>query len=87
MIIDKIKDYFSKKDNEENTNVSPDGTCPICWGREEWDGQYYKLKKDKSLTKGGDNYNSFINKIVERHVDTVHKIENKYVCTTCDKEI
>ena len=87
MNIDTIKAYFSKKDKNENERTAPDGACPICWGREEWDGQYYELQKDKSLTKGGEKYNSFINKIVEKHVDTVHKIENKYVCISCDKEI
>ena len=87
MIVDKIKEYFQNKSEEIETKVSPEGTCPVCWGREEWDGQFYQLKKDKSLVEGGEKYNSFINKIVEKHVETVHKIESKYVCTTCDKEI
>ena len=86
-IIENIKAYFSDKEKGKSTEVAPIGMCPICWGHSEWDGEYYELKKDKHLTPGTDIYESFISKIVDKHVDTTHKHENKYICTTCDKEI
>ena len=85
MIIDKIKTFFIKAENQ--TGSAPEGTCPNCWGRNEWNEQYYELRKDKHNVPGSEKYNSFINKIVEEHVNTTHKHEDLYVCTTCDKTI
>jgi hypothetical protein len=61
--------------------------CPICWGHSEYDGKYYKILKDKHLTPGNDIYKSFISEIADKHVNSTHKHEDKYICTTCDKEI
>jgi ribosomal protein L44E len=69
------------------TGNSPEGACPICWGHSEWDGHHYKVIKDKYLTSGNEVYESFISKIADQHTKTTHKNENKYICTTCDKEI
>jgi hypothetical protein len=86
-ILENIKSYFVKKDNQEKVNSAPEGVCPTCWGQSEWDGQYYELQKDKHLIPGGDIYESFISKVVDKHVNSTHKHEDKYICTTCDKEI
>ena len=86
-IINNIKAYFSKKDKREETEVAPEGMCPICWGHNEWDGHYYKVIKDKHLKSDGDKYENFISKIVDKHLKSTHKHEDKYICTTCDKEI
>ncbi len=84
-IIDNIKAYFSKK--EEKSESAPTGMCPTCWGFNEWDGHYYEIVKDKHLIPGKEIYESFISKIVDEHVRTTHKHENKLICTTCDKVI
>ena len=86
-IIENIKNYFLQKEKGEPVGNAPVGTCSVCWGHNEWDGQYYEVVRDKHLTPGKDIYENFISKIVDKHVDTTHKHENKYICTTCDKEI
>ena len=86
-ITDSIKEYFNNKEKGSNSSDSPEGMCPNCWGYNEWDGEYYEVIKDKHLTPGGDRYDSFISKIVDKHIKTTHKHENKYICTSCDKEI
>ena len=86
-LIENIKSYFSKKEEGVKTVNAPDGMCPTCWGHDEWDNQYYKIVRDKHLLKNKDIYQSFISKIVDKHVTTTHKHENKYICTTCDKEL
>lgn len=86
-IIENIKKYFIAKENSESTDSAPEGVCKICWGHDEWDGKYYKVIKDKHLTPGDDIYESFISKIADKYVNTTHKHEDKYACTTCDKEI
>ena len=87
MIIENIKTYFAKKEKGEETKLAPENMCPVCWGHSEWDGQYYEIIKDKHLIPGNKIYESFISKIVDKHVKTTHKHENKYICLTCDKEI
>jgi hypothetical protein len=86
-LLKSINTYFSKKDKGEETNSAPEGMCPICWGHSEYDGQYYKVIKDKHLTPENDIYKSFISEIVDKHVNSTHKHKDKYICTTCDKEI
>jgi hypothetical protein len=86
-LVESIKNYFSKKEKGEDTGAAPEGMCPVCWGHSEWDGEYYELKKDKHLVPGSDVYESFISKIVDKHVATTHKHEDKYICTTCNKAI
>ena len=78
---------LAKKEKGEPVGSAPKQMCPDCWGFNEWDNQYYEVIKDKHFIPGQDNYESFISKIVEKHVNTTHKHENKYICTTCDKEI
>lgn len=86
-IIENIKRYFYQKENGEPTNDAPADMCGPCWGRSEWDGEYYELKRDKHLRPGSEIYESFISKIVDKHVLTTRKHENKYICITCDKVI
>lgn len=83
MIVQNIKNYFSKKEKGENVGGAPEGICPICWGRSEWDGKYYEVikKNDNKI------YESFISKIVKKHIDGVKKSKDKYICISCDKEI
>jgi len=87
MILEKIKAYFSKKEKGESTESAPEGMCPTCWGREEWDGKYYEIVKDKHLHPEVDTYSHFISKIVDKHVSTTRKHEDKYICISCDKNI
>ena len=86
-IIENIKSFFKKKEEGKSKENAPEGMCAICWGHSEWDGEYYEIKRDKHLNPEGDIYESFISKIVDKHVNTTHKHENKYICITCDKEI
>lgn len=85
-IINNIKTYFNQKENRESA-ATPIGMCGPCWGRSEWDGEYYELKRDKHPTPGSDIYESFISKIADKHLKNTHKHENKYICTTCDKAV
>jgi hypothetical protein len=84
---DRFLHYFRRQSNQESVESSPEGTCPVCWGRNEWDGQFYEIMKDKHAKPGDDIYDSFISKIADEHVRTTHNLNNKYVCVTCDKEI
>ena len=37
-LIENIKAYFKKKSENKETGNAPEGVCPNCWGRQEWEG-------------------------------------------------
>ncbi len=86
-IIQNIKSYFSKREKGEKTGPAPEGMCPNCWGYNEWDGEFYKIIKEKHSAAGKDVYENFISKIVDKHIATTTKHKDKYICLTCGKEI
>lgn len=67
-----------------NINKIKPSTCPSCWGHSEWEGNHFEVVQDKHLKTS--IYQSFVSKIVERHVLKAHKHENKYICKNCDQE-
>ncbi len=87
MTASTIKNYFAKKWKGESTPAIPKGVCPNCWGRQEWEGQFFELQKDPHLTSEGKRYESFISKVVEKHVGALHKHGDKYVCAGCDETV
>ena len=86
MIATTIKNYFSKKWKGETADKAPEGVCPNCWGKQEWDNQFFDLIKDPHLTAEGKRYQSFISKVVDEHVGALHKHGTRYVCNTCGLE-
>lgn len=47
-IIDNIIHYFKHQNNNEGIS-SPEGTCPVCWGHQQYDGKIRNLLKDKQV--------------------------------------
>ncbi len=45
-IIENIIRYF-KGENEHA--ISPEGTCPVCWGHQEYDGKIKEIFKDRQI--------------------------------------
>ena len=81
-LAESLKKYFKDKSNDKNIGPSPEGVCPNCWGRQEWEGNYYELMKAKNITPESNTYDSFINEVV-RKLDKITLKEDSYECTTC----
>jgi hypothetical protein len=82
-ILENIKDYFSAKSSGKEIKKAPKGICPNCWGKEEWDGEFYKLKKGNRLVGNDQTYNNFINKIVESSISGIVINKDSYQYETC----
>ena len=82
-IIENLKIYFNKKYNNEVTRESPEGVCPNCWGKQEWDGHFYKKIKANNITPEDNTYNSFIREVAEK-LDKITLKEDTYTCETCN---
>ena len=83
-LIENIKSYFTKKENNQPVGDSPEGVCPNCWGKQEWEGEFYEFMKGSKNEKRDETYNNFINKIVESNIDGIAINKDSYTCKTCN---
>lgn len=47
-IFDNIVQYFKNQQDVKEAS-SPQGTCPVCWGYQQYDGKIRTLLKDKQI--------------------------------------
>jgi len=81
-IIASLKNYFETKFKGDNTLNSPEGICPNCWGKQEWDNEYYTKIRVKNITSDDNIYNNFINEVAEK-LGKVTLKEDILICETC----
>ena len=81
-LFDSVATYFSKKKNNEQTGLAPEGVCPNCWGKQEWEGEYYKIIKSKDAKPESETYNNFIKDVVKK-LDKITLTKDDYTCETC----
>lgn len=83
-IIGNLVSFF-KKPERETKHQSPEGTCPICWGYQEYDHKIRQLFKDKQIDVNNhqDSY-MLIQKFVIKHIDGIKLKQGKtQECPTC----
>lgn len=79
---------FLQKPKEETENMSPEGTCPVCWGYQEYDAKIRQLFKDKQIdvNNHSDSYMK-VQKFMVKYVDGIRLKQGKVEeCPTCSKE-
>lgn len=81
-VFENIKSYFYKMEHHQMTGSAPMGVCPNCWGRQEWDGEYFKVIKGQNINPNDEIYDNFIRKVV-RKLGKVTVKKNAYYCETC----
>ncbi|MEP1486930.1 MAG: hypothetical protein ABJL44_04635 [Algibacter sp.] len=81
-LFENVKKYFLAKQNAETVTTAPDGVCPNCWGRQEWEGEFYKKVKANNITPEHSTYDSFVHKVVGK-LDKITLKEDTLVCETC----
>lgn len=77
---------FFKKPAGETISQVPEGLCPNCWGKQEYDKVIRELYIDKQVNVNNHQANhSFIQKFVIEKIDGIHlkKGNNGYECPTC----
>lgn len=81
-LIQNLTRYFNAKSKGENTIITPENVCPNCWGKQEWDGEFYKKIKAKNITPDNKTYTSFIHEVAKK-LDKITLKSNSYSCETC----
>lgn len=81
-LAENLKRFFKAKETGQTDAKAPEGVCPNCWGRQEWDGEYYKVIKARNITPESNTYNNFINEVAMK-LDKITLNEDTYQCSTC----
>jgi hypothetical protein len=82
-LFDNVATYFNKKLNKEETGLAPEGVCPNCWGKQEWEGEFFKIIKSKDAKPESQTYNNFIKDVVKK-LDKITLKKDDYTCETCN---
>lgn len=77
-------DFFKKKKKDE----TPVGVCPNCWGRQEYEGKYIAMAKDRQIDINNHDSTAtkaFIQEFVTTHLDGIRLVKdgNTFVCPSC----
>lgn len=86
-LIESIKNYFNNKLENKPTGNAPEGICPNCWGKQEWEGEFYEFSKGNKNSKRDETYNTFINKVVESNLEGIAINKDSYTCNTCSIKV
>lgn len=86
-MIDKIIQFF--QDNPTSSEgKSPEGVCPNCWGKQEYDGTVRELIKDKQIdVNNKSGAHNFIQKFVVERIEgiSLKKGTSGLECVQCAK--
>ena len=84
-LIDNITNFFSRPVQNTEGKIL-EGTCPNCWGKQEYDGKIRKLYKDHQIdVNNKKSHHSFIKNFVVTYIDgiTLKKGNSGMECPTC----
>ncbi len=84
-IISSLISFF-KRPKSETEDQTPEGFCPNCWGRQEYDNQIRELYKDKQVDVNNHQANyAFIQDFMVTHLDGIHlkRGNTGMECPTC----
>jgi hypothetical protein len=56
-LLDTLSAFFSRP-AEETADEAPEGACPNCWGRYEYDGEIREIARDRQIdvNNGAERY-------------------------------
>jgi hypothetical protein len=77
---------FLKKKKETDTNETPEGFCPNCWGRQEFAGKFYESAKNNNFDINSKNPDiGWVQDYANKHLSGIllKKEDDKLVCQKC----
>ena len=82
-IIQNLKNYFKSKLEGNETLKAPEGICPNCWGKSEWEGEFYSKIRVNNITPENKTYDNFIHDVAEK-LDKITLKKDILICETCN---
>jgi len=87
-LVKNILAYLKGKESGAEAKA-PEGVCPNCWGKQEYDGVVRELVEDKQIDVNNHSANhAFIQDFVVNHVNGIQlkKGNSGLVCSRCHTE-
>jgi len=84
-MIEKLIGFF-KQPSKKTKGDTPEGLCPNCWGKQEYDGKFRKMYKDEQVDVNNHEANyAFIQEFMVTHLDGIKLIKgsNGFRCPAC----
>ena len=84
-MIEKLVTFF-KRPADQIILENPDGICPNCWGKQEYDNVIRELYQDHQIdVNNGQTNHNFIKKVVVNKIEGIRlkKGNNGLVCNSC----
>lgn len=82
--LDTIVTFF-RRPAEETADVVPEGACPNCWGRLEFDGKVRQAMADRQISvSNGEAHYAFIQAFVVEHIDGI-RLKDSALGPACPK--
>ena len=79
---------FFARSAEDTAGETPDGACPNCWGRYEYDGEIRQVARDRQIdvNNGVERY-AFIQDFVVNHIEGIRlrQDDRGFICPKCKK--
>lgn len=77
-----------QKPEAETKETAPEGACPICWGRQQYDGKIRTILEDKQIDINNHSGSyEIIQEFVKTNIDGFTLKEKEITdCTTCASE-
>ncbi len=82
-VIQSILSFLSKK---EANQKAPEGFCPNCWGRQEYEGQFFETMKNEGIDANNvSDKKGWIQDYADKHLTGIqlHQKGNGLVCSKC----
>lgn len=79
---------FLRKPKHETEGKAPEGTCPVCWGYQEYDAKIRIMLKDKQIdVKNHKDSYMKVRKFMVKYVDGI-RLKQGIIkeCPTCGKQ-
>ena len=84
-LVDTLTNFFGKS-KSETEGKTPEGVCPNCWGKQEYDNVMRELYEDKQIDVNNHKANyAFVQEFIVNRIEgiTLIKGANSSECPTC----
>jgi len=78
-----IVSFLTKKETQQTT---PEGFCPNCWGRQEYEGQFFEAMKNEGIDVNNvSEKKGWVQDYADKHLAGIHLHQegDGYVCSKC----
>lgn len=85
-IFESISNFLKNKSKTTTEIVTPEGFCPNCWGRQEYEGQFFEAMENQEVDINNINdKKGWVQDYADKHLSLIHlkKEGENHICAKC----